>query len=104
MLIEVENDEQLHKALDTDKTVLVDFFATWCGPCKILSPVIEEISEELGEDFVMVKADIEKVTETSQKYSIKSVPTIKWFKQGEVVESHVGLSTKKDLISKTTSI
>lgn len=104
MLIEVENDEQLQKALDTDKTVLVDFFATWCGPCKVLSPVIKEISEELGEDFVVVKADIEKVTETSQKYSIRSVPTIKWFKQGEVVESQVGLSTKKDLISKTKSI
>lgn len=104
MLIEVENDEQLQKALDTDKTVLVDFFATWCGPCKVLSPVIEEISEELGDDFVVVKADIEKVTETSQKYSIRSVPTIKWFKQGEVVESQVGLSIKKDLISKTKSI
>ena len=79
--------------------VVVDFFATWCGPCKVLSPVIDELSGEL-ENVNFVKVDIDQSTDLAQKFKIVSVPTLKVFKNGEEVDTLMGFMPKEVLKSK----
>ena len=88
-------DEEVLKA---DKTVLVDVFATWCGPCKMMSPVIDEIAEELGDKVKVGKVDSDENPEIADKYGIMSIPTIMVIKNGEVVKSWVGVTAKSDII------
>ena len=80
-----------------NKPVLVDFFAAWCGPCKIQGPVINELAEEMGDKVIVGKADTEVCPEVSAKYGIMSIPDIMIFKNGEVVENLVGLRPKDSL-------
>lgn len=79
--------------------VVVDFFATWCGPCKMLTPVVEELSGEL-DNVNFVKVDIDKSMDLAQKFRIVSVPTLKIFKNGEDVDTLVGFMPKEVLKSK----
>ena len=79
--------------------VVVDFFATWCGPCKMLSPVIDELSGEL-ENVNFVKVDIDQSMDLAQKFKIVSVPTLKVFKNGEEVDTLMGFMPKEVLKSK----
>ena len=69
---------------------LVDFFATWCGPCKMMAPVLDRLSEELPEGYAIVKVDIDENMELAQKYRIQAVPTMVIFKDGQPVETVVG--------------
>jgi len=87
-------------ALDTDKLVMIDFWAQWCGPCKMLSPIVEQLAEEYGDKAVIGKLDVDTNAEVSQKFGIRSLPTILWIKNGEVVDKHVGLTTKAKLQEK----
>ena len=75
--------------------VIVDFFATWCGPCKMLSPVIEEVSKSVDIDFV--KIDVDKCPETAKKYGVMSVPTLLKFENGEVVDTKIGYMNPDEL-------
>ena len=78
--------------------VLVDFWASWCGPCQMLSPVIEKIAQEYKENkLVIVKLNIEQNTQTPEKYSVLSIPTVKLFKNGEVVSQFIGFKSEPDL-------
>ena len=77
--------------------VVVDFFATWCGPCKMLSPVMDEISNELS-DINFYKVDVDKNEDIAREYGIMSIPTIIIFENGKVVNSLVGLRSKTELI------
>ncbi len=74
--------------------VLVDFFATWCGPCKMLAPVLEELAEESVDKLTILKVDVDEFAPIANKYSIYSVPTLLLFKEGELVKKTVGF---KDL-------
>ncbi len=93
--------ENFDKAINvSDKTVVVDFFATWCGPCKMLSPVVEQAAEEIN-DAAFYKVDIDEEMELAQRYQIMSVPTLLFLKNGEVVNKSVGaipLEQLKDMI------
>lgn len=84
---------------ESNKVVVVDFFATWCGPCKMLAPVFDSLSEELT-DVDFVKVDIDQSLELAQKFGITTVPTMMIFKDGKVVDTLVGFMPKDNLKAK----
>ena len=83
-------DEMINSTTPT----LVDFYATWCGPCKMMSPLLEQVSTELGETTKIIKVDIDKNREAATQYGIRSVPTLILFKEGEIVWRQSGLPPK----------
>ena len=88
------------KVLKNENLVLCDFWAEWCGPCKQISPILEELSEELKENKItIVKVNIDENPETPSKYGIMSIPTLLLFKEGKLISTQVGLQQKSDLIS-----
>ena len=78
--------------------VLVDFWAEWCGPCKSLGPILEEISKDLKDKLQVVKVNLDENQDLAMKYSIRSIPTLLLFKKGELVDTKVGLLPKSDLV------
>lgn len=84
------------EVLENSGVVVVDFFATWCAPCKMLAPIVEELESEL-ESVKFVKVDVDESPVVSTKYKISNIPTIKIFKNGEVVETKVGFTPKEAL-------
>jgi len=97
-----DNFEQ--EVLKSDKPVLVDFFATWCGPCKMQGPIVEEVANEIGDKAKVGKLDVEQAPVSSQKFEVMSIPTLIIFKDGQPVETMVGLQTKDALICKLNSL
>jgi thioredoxin 1 len=87
------------QVLKSDKPVLVDFWAEWCGPCKMIGPSLEEISEELGEQVQIVKLNIDDHPDTPAKYGVRGIPTMILFKGGEVADTKVGAAPKAQLKS-----
>ena len=79
-------------------TVLVDFFATWCGPCKMLSPVLEEVAEE-NPDLLVLKIDVDEVGELAARYGIQAIPTLMLFKDGQRLETRMGYQNKNQLLA-----
>ncbi|MEK6477640.1 thioredoxin [Catalinimonas sp. 4WD22] len=79
--------------------VLVDFYATWCGPCQTLSPIVQEVSKELGDQVKVIKVDVDKNPAAAQQFQIRSVPTLMIFKGGKVLWRKAGLMTKRELLS-----
>lgn len=82
-----------------EKPVLVDFFAEWCGPCKIQGPVVDEVAEEIGDKASVGKLNTEEASQTASEYKVMSIPTIILFKDGEAKETLVGLQSKESLIA-----
>lgn len=85
--------------LNSDKPVVVDFWAEWCGPCKVLGPVLEELSGEVSDKASIVKLNVDESRELAQRYGIRGIPTLVFFKNGEVVSTLVG-NQPKDVILK----
>ncbi|KMM39178.1 thioredoxin [Guptibacillus hwajinpoensis] len=77
--------------------VLADLGAPWCGPCKMIAPVLDELDEETGEELKIVQLDVDSNPETARKYDVMSIPTLLFFKDGELVENAVGFRTKEEL-------
>ena len=94
------NDEFKSVVLESNMPAMVDFFATWCGPCKMLSPVIDEIAQELEGKAVVVKVDSDQMNDTCAEYSIKLLPTLVFFKDGKEVDRIVGVASKEDIVAK----
>ncbi|MEZ4228738.1 MAG: thioredoxin [Polyangiaceae bacterium] len=88
-------DDEVIKA---NETVLVDFSATWCGPCKMLNPIVEQVAEEMKGSLKVGKVDIDESPMTASKYAIRSVPTLMLFKNGERTATHTGAVPKAALL------
>ena len=98
--MEMINDTNFENdVLKADKPVLVDFFATWCGPCRQMLPIVTELSEEMADAIKIVKLDVDEAPKTAEKYEIQSIPTMILFKDGQVKSTRNGASTKAELKS-----
>ena len=96
--MEMINDSNFEtEVLKADKPVLVDFFATWCGPCRQMLPIVTELSEEMTEQIKIVKLDVDEAPSVAEKYEIQSIPTMILFKDGQVKATRNGASTKAEL-------
>ena len=96
MILHVTKTEEFENAI-AKGDVLVDFYATWCGPCQMLSPIIEEIAKE-NEDLTIVKVDVDELPSVASKYGVSSIPTLIHFKDGENVNSTLGYQPKTKLL------
>ena len=101
-IIDVKEDDFNTKVIEEsdNKLVIVDFWAPWCGPCKAITPVLNELAEELGDAVKICKVNIDSNSELASKYEIRAIPTILIFKDGQVVDTVVGLIEKNDLKAK----
>jgi thioredoxin 1 len=99
MSVKALNDSNFEtEVLNAEETVLVDFFATWCGPCRIMSPVIDEIADE-NPSVKVCKVDVDEARDVAIKYGIMSIPTLMIFKNGEVTKSFIGVTDKEEINS-----
>ncbi|MFC7342545.1 thioredoxin [Saccharopolyspora griseoalba] len=96
--VTVDADTFKSEVLDSDKVVLVDFWATWCGPCKMVAPVLEEIAEEHSDKLTVAKLDIDQNPSVSRDYQVMSVPTLLVFQGGQPVKQIVGAKPKAALL------
>ncbi|MBU1118317.1 thioredoxin [Patescibacteria group bacterium] len=91
------------EVVKSDKIVLVDFFASWCGPCQALGPIIDELADE-QQEFKICKIDIDANSESASKYGVMSIPTLVFFKEGAEVNRLQGLKTKEELLETLTNL
>ena len=96
--IEVSDASFSSEVLSSNKPVLVDFWATWCGPCKMVAPVLEEIASERSEQLTVAKLDVDANPETAQNFQVVSIPTLILFKDGQPVKRIVGAKGKASLL------
>lgn len=90
--------------LKSDKPVIVDLWAVWCGPCRMVGPIVEEIGNEYEGQAVVGKLDVDNNPEIARRYSIRNIPTILFFKNGEIVDKQVGAVPKQVLIGKLEAL
>lgn len=93
-----------NEIINSEKPTLVDFFATWCGPCQMLSPILEEVSSEVGDTAKVLKVDIEKNMDFARQYNVRSVPTLIIFKEGKEVWRKTGLTEKNVLVESINNV
>ena len=91
----MNNFEQL---ISGDKPVLVDFFATWCGPCKMMHPILEELKQSIGDRATIIKIDVDEAQDVAVQYGVRAVPTLAIFKKGELVWREAGVHSAQQLI------
>lgn len=96
MITNLTKENFENEVLKADKTVLVDFWATWCGPCKMIAPIIEEIAKERS-DIKVCKVNVDEQGELSIKYGVMSIPTLMIFKNGEAVQTAIGYRPKEEI-------
>ena len=90
------NDE----VLNSDMPVIVDFWATWCGPCRMIAPIIEQLAKELDGKVKVGKVNVDEQMELAVNYRVESIPTVMFFKDGKLVDKIIGLADKEEILSK----
>ena len=97
-----QNFEKL--VLKAEKVVLVDFWAEWCGPCKAIAPILDKICDQFGDKVIVGKVNVDEVKQTPVKYGIRSIPTLLFFNNGQIVKQEVGLQSEQTLIDSVNQI
>lgn len=98
------NDSNFKETVSGNKLVMVDFWATWCGPCKMLSPIVDELAEEMGDKVVIAKCNVDECDDSPVEYGIRNIPALLFFKNGEVVDRLVGAVPKATIVEKINSL
>lgn len=98
-IIKLNGENFGKEVIQSEKNVLVDFYADWCGPCKMLSPIIDEIANELGEKIKVCKLNVDENQDLAIEYEVMSIPTVIIFKDGKVANRLVGLRDKKEILA-----
>lgn len=91
--------ENFNKLINSDKPVLVDFFAEWCGPCKTMAPILSDTKAQLGDDATIIKVDVDRNQQAAAAYQVRSVPTLILFKNGKIVWKQSGVVPASELVS-----
>jgi len=104
MATEVNDSNFDEIVIKSDKPVVVDFWAEWCGPCRMITPFIEEISKEYSGKAVVVKCDVDNSPQVALKYGIRNIPTVLFFKDGKIVDKQVGAVPKNNFVNKLNAL
>ena len=99
-MAQVINDANFAEILASPKPVVIDFWTTWCGPCRVLAPTVEEVAEEMADKAIVAKCNVDDCEDISIKYGIRNIPTLLFIKNGEVVDRTVGVVNKQDIIAR----
>ena len=99
-MAKVATNSNFTELLQDSKLVIVDFWATWCGPCRMLSPILDEVEEEMSDKISVVKVNVDDADEIAAQYRIMSIPTLLFVKNGEIVDKTVGAMPKPALLEK----
>ena len=94
------NDSNFDEVLAQNALVVVDFSATWCGPCRMLAPIVDELADEYAGRIFVAKADVEEAVESAERFGIRSLPTILFFKNGEKVDQTIGAMPRAKLVER----
>lgn len=92
-------NSKFNQLIQSEKPILVDFFATWCGPCKMLSPVLKEVKEQLGDQISIIKIDVDKNQQVASQYQVRGVPTMILFQKGKQLWRQSGVLDKSTIIN-----
>jgi len=100
MAIEINDKNFQQLVVESGKPAMLDFWAEWCGPCRMIAPIVEELSEEYGENIVIGKVNVDNCPEITGKFGIRSIPTLLFFKNGEVVDKQLGAVSRNAIEEK----
>ncbi len=103
-MAKVITNTNFQETIAGDKPVMIDFWATWCGPCRILSPTVDEIAEEYADRITVAKCNVDDAEDIAMQFRIMSIPTLIFLKNGEVVDKRVGVISKDEIVSIINSI